>query len=66
VLGHEGQGDQQQQDERDGGQERVERDGAGQERQMAFVGGLKDAADEPPGREVPPAAMAALQARGSS
>ncbi len=66
VLGQEGKGNEQQEDERDGGQERIERDGAGQERQMAFVSGLKDAADEPLGREVPAAAVAAFQASGSS
>jgi hypothetical protein len=49
VLGHEREADQQQQEEWNGGEQRIEGDGARQEGQMAFVSGLEDAADESAG-----------------
>jgi hypothetical protein len=44
-----GQPDQQQHHERDGGQQRVEGERAGEERNVVFVGGLQRATDQPGG-----------------
>jgi hypothetical protein len=45
-LGQVGEGDQQQEDEGNRGQQRVEGERAGQERDVVLVGGLEGAADE--------------------
>jgi hypothetical protein len=41
-----GEPDQQQQDEGNGGQQRVERQRTGEERNVVFIGGLERAAKE--------------------
>jgi hypothetical protein len=45
-LGQVREPDQQEQDERDGREQRVEGERARQEREVVFVGGLEGAADE--------------------
>jgi hypothetical protein len=61
-----GERDQDEQDERDGGQERVEGQRARQKRDVVFVGGLQGAAEKAGGSAMPPAGPNPFQASGSS
>jgi transposase-like protein len=47
--------DQHEEDERHRGQQRIERQGAGQERDVVFVSGLKSTGKKTGGRAIPPA-----------
>jgi hypothetical protein len=61
-----GQADEDQEDERNRGQQRVEGERTGQEGNVVLVSGLEGAAKEAGGRTMPPAGPNALQASGSS
>jgi hypothetical protein len=50
-----GQADQQQQNKRDGGEQRVEGQRAGKERDIVFISSLERPADKAGGRMMPPA-----------
>lgn len=66
VLDQLGQAEQEEQDEWNGGEQRVERQAARQEGDVAFISGLQDAAEKPQRREVPADAPRSCQASGSS
>ena len=65
-LSQMGQADQQQQNERDGGEQRVEGQRAGEERDIVFISCLERTAEKAGGRMMPPAGAGVAQAGGSS
>jgi hypothetical protein len=65
-LSQMGQADQQQKDEGDGCQQRVEGQGAGEERDIVFICCLQRTAEKTGGRMMPPAGPGVAQASGSS
>jgi len=66
MLDQFGQAQQEQQNERNRGEQRVEREAARQEGDVAFISGLQDPAEKPQRREVPADAPRSCQASGSS
>ncbi|HEU4828055.1 MAG TPA: hypothetical protein VFT04_02555 [Gemmatimonadales bacterium] len=66
MLDELGQAEEEQENERNGGEQRVEGEATRQEGNVAFVSGLQDAAEKPERRKVPADAPRSGQASGSS